>query len=93
MTLHYNKKRLRTKDLEVIIENDDGFMLYDWEEETNYDNLTIEKMQQGMNQADIRNEQRHDQVMKDDEFMAELLDIPVKITEDDMELINDFLNV
>jgi len=31
--------------------------------------------------------------MKDDAFMAELLDIPVKLTEDDMELINDFLNV
>jgi len=50
-------------------------------------------MQQSMNHADIRNKQRHDQVMKDDEIMAELLDNPVEITEDDMELINDFLNV
>jgi len=46
-----------------------------------------------MNHADIRNKQRHGQVMKDDEFMAELFDIPVKVTEDDMELIKDFLNV
>jgi len=93
VTLHYNKKRLRTKDLEVIIENDDGFILYAWEEETNYDNLTTEKMQQSMNHADIRNKQRHDQVMKDDETLAELFDNPVEVTEDDMELINEFLKV
>jgi len=59
----------------------------------NYDNPTTEKMQQSMNHADIRNKQRHDQVMKDDEIMGELFDNPVEITKDDMELINEFLNV
>jgi len=50
------------------------------------------KMQQSMDHADIRNKQRCDQDIRDDEVMAELLDNPVEITEDDMELINDFLN-
>jgi len=46
-----------------------------------------------MDHADIRNKQRHDQGIKDDEVMAELLDNPVEITEDEMELINGFLDV
>jgi len=51
-------------------------------------------MQQGMNHADIRNKQRHDQVMKDDEFMAELFETnTMKVTEADMELIDEFLDV
>jgi len=51
-------------------------------------------MQQGMNHADIRNKQGHDQVMKDDEFMAALFETnPMKVTEDDMELIYEFLEV
>jgi len=75
------------------VNDGERFSLYDWEEETNYDNLTTEKMQQGMNHADIRNKQRHDQIMEDDEVMAELFDNPVEMTEDDMELINEFLDV
>ena len=95
VTLYYNQKRLRTKDLEKIAEDDDGFILHDCAEETNYDNLTVEKMQQSLNHADadIRNKQRHDQVMENDGFMAELFDKPVTVTEEDMELINEFLKV
>jgi len=91
--LQYNGKKLRVKDLEVIAENDDEFVLYDWGAETNFDNLTTEKMQQGMDCADNRNKQRHDQVIEVDEVMEELFDIPVEITAEDMEMINEFLNV
>jgi len=41
--------------MEVMAEDNDGFILYDWAEEKNYDNLTIEKMQQSLNRANIRN--------------------------------------
>jgi len=51
--------------------------------------LTLEKMQQEMDCADDKNKQRHEV----DEVMEELFDIPVKMTADDMELINEFLNV
>jgi len=51
-------------------------------------------MQQGINNADIRNKQRHDQVMKDDGFMAELFETnTMKVTKDAMELIYEFLGV
>ena len=47
-----------------------------------------------MNHADNRNKQRHDQVMKDDEFMAELFGTnTMRVTEDDMELIYEVLGV
>ena len=46
-----------------------------------------------MNHADTRNKQRNEQVMKDDEVMEELFDNPVEITEDEMEMINEFLKV
>jgi len=68
-------------------------MLYDWKEETNFNNLTIEKMQHGMDNADSKNKQKHDKVMESDEIMGDLFDIPVEMTEDDIELINEFLNV
>jgi len=87
--LQHNGKKLRVKDLEIIAENDDEFVLYDWGAETNFDNLTLEKMQQEMDCADDKNKQRHEV----DEVMEELFDIPVKMTADDMELINEFLNV
>ena len=47
-----------------------------------------------MNHADIRNKQRHDQVMKADEFMAELFETnTMKMTKDDMEFIYEFVGV
>jgi len=52
-----------------------------------------EKMQQGMDNADNKNKQKHDQVMEHDEFMGNLFANPVEITENDIELINEFLAV
>jgi len=93
VTLYYSNKRLRLKCLEVIAENDDGFILYDWEEETTYDNLTTEKIQRSMNYADVKNKQRHNQVINYDDATKDFLDKSMEVTEEDMELINEFLNV
>jgi len=91
--LQYNGRNLRTKELELVKEDDEGFILYGWKEETNFNNLTTVKIQQGMDKADSKNQQKQNQVMECDEILMELFDIPVEMTEDDIELINDFLDV
>jgi len=57
----------------------------------NLNNLTTEKIQDGMENADSKNQQ-HDQTGDADESVAELLDNSVELTED-IELINEFLDV
>ena len=58
----------------------------------NLNNLTTEKIQDGMENADSKNQQ-HDQTGDADESVAELLDNSVELTEEDIELINEFLDV
>jgi len=93
VTFQYNGRNLRIKDLELITGDDEGFILYDWEEETNFNNLTKEKMQRGMDNADSKNKQKNDRDMESDEIMEDFFDIPVELTEDDIEMINEFLDV
>jgi len=91
VTLYYNKRKLRARCLEVIAENDAGFILYDWEEETNYDNLTTEKIRQSVSHADDKNQQKHNQVMNYDHATKDFPDKSLEITEEDLELIDEFL--
>ena len=72
------------------------------EEETTYDNITMEKICQSMSHADVKNHHRHYPaknhhrhypVMNDEDAIKDFPDRNFEITEAEMELIDKFLNV
>ena len=67
-------------------------VLYDWEEEVNYGNLTEEKIQQGMHKADEKNKQTFEQATNEQLLWDGFVE-PEEITEEDKEMINEFLEV
>jgi len=75
-----------------LLTNDgERFILYDWMEETTFENVTKEKIQQGMRMADINHsKQNHEEIL---EYDKDLFAVPLEITEADMDLIDEFLNV
>jgi len=93
VTLYYHHRSLIAKGLKVIAEDDAEFILYEWAEGITYENLTTEKIKQSMNKADIMNYDRKNPSMENDEMMKDIFDRGVELTEDDMELIDEFLNV
>jgi len=87
--MKYYNRQLRVAKLDLITKDGEGFILYDWMEETTFKSLTKEKIQQGMKMADSNyNKQEHEET-----FEYDVIDVPVEITEADMELIDEFLNV
>jgi len=62
------------------------------EEETTYDNITMEKIRQSMRNADANNHYRHHPAMNNDDVIPNLQG-NFEITEEEMELIDEFLNV
>jgi len=75
-----------------LLTNDgERYILYDWMEETTFGNVTKEKIQQGMRMADINHsKQNHEEIL---EYDKDLFAVPLEITEADMDLIDEFLNV
>jgi len=63
-------------------------------EETNFNSLTKEMIQHGMEKTDAKyNKRRPGKAIENEEFIKNLNVEGVKITEADMELINEFLDV
>ena len=93
VTLHFHERKLSAKELKMTNENDSGCVLYDWEKETSYDNLTTEKICQSIRVADIKNYNSHSRAANSDEIIQSLPQGSIEITEEDMELIDEFLNV
>jgi len=91
--MKYCNRHLRVTKIDLITNDGEGFILYDWMEETTFKNITKEKIQQGMRMADINyNKQKHEETLEHDNIKV-LIAVPVEITEADMELINEFLDV
>jgi len=87
--MKWHNRQLRVAKLDLITNDGEGFILYDWMEETTFNSITKEKIKQGMKMADLNyNKQKHEETIEYD-----LFNVPVEITEDDMELIDEFLNV
>ena len=84
-----HKRHLQINSLTLLTEDVKEFMLYDWKEKTTYDNLTSETVKEAIKGADTKNNNRK----SEENSQKEWLDEPVKITDEDMELINDFLDV
>jgi len=93
VTLFYHGRKLRAKGLEAIMKEEAEITLYDWEEETNYDNLTTEKIRQSMRNADVKNHYRHCPATNNEDIIPDFPQGNFKITEEEMELIDEFLNV
>ena len=75
----------------MLTNDGERFILYDWMEETTFENVIKEKIQQGMRMADINHsKQNHEEIL---EYDKDLFAVPLEITEADMDLIDEFLNV
>ena len=93
VTLCYQERHLRAKGLEVIATKANGFILYEWEEGTNYANLSTNKICQSMRVADVKNYNSHFQAINCDETLQGFPHGNLEVTEEDMKLIDEFLNV
>jgi len=58
-----------------------------------YGNLTAEKIKQSTSKADIMNYYRKNPFVENDEILKDISTRSTELTEDDMELIDEFLNV
>jgi len=83
-----NKRHLTIISLRRITEDGKNFMLYNWNEETTYNTLTIEKVEEAIEEADVKNYQHPTEENGLKKWLCE----PINVTEEEMELINDFLN-
>jgi len=93
VTLHYHERKLSAKELKMTNENDSGCVLYDWEKEINYDNLTTEKIRQSMQKANKRNQQRPQTFVNTNEIMENFFNRRPEIINEDMGLIEEVLGV
>ena len=79
--------------MEIITENEAEFILYEWTEGISYANLTTEEIRQSTRKADIMNYNKKNLCMEENEKIENILNINTELTEDDVELIDEFLNV
>jgi len=91
-TIHHDERNRRvTKP--AIIEEEEGSTMYEWSEETTYNTLTVDILKTSMLMADSKNcaKEMKDWIENAETTNLLLKDISTKLTEEDMELINEFL--
>jgi len=77
--------------------NEDEALMYNWDGETSYDSLTVGKIRRSMNDAEAKNGEKINAIVhsakENLEAVEDFMIQEVNVTEEDLELIDDFLNM
>ena len=90
------KRRRFSKEesLVLLTEEKQSFVLYEWDEEVTYRNLTKKNVEEVITRADSRNSMNDTEDENYDTWITEEVDEETKeITNEDLELIHEFLEV
>jgi len=91
--IHFDERNIRVKK-PVIIEEEEGSMMYDWPDEATFNTLTVDMLTRSMMLADRNNyDKKITNWTENAENVNQLLNVTnVTLTEEDLELVNELLD-
>jgi len=88
VSIRRHNRNLHVESLKSLTKEGKDFMLYDWREETTYNTLTSTKINEAIEGADLENAKRELERRQKGCFTDS-----ITVTDEEMELINEFLYV